>query len=200
MTEQPTAPAAATVREAVTKQAVLGALLTEVKRAYADARDTAEQLLGEQYQATGATQVDALLPDGTKVGSITRAPGETVAQVVDTEAFRTWVRDTYPAEHVVRTIPMQVVAEVRPSFAALLLAAMTAAGRAQYTDPATGEIHDVPGVSITPAGAASTRITYRRKSKTSPRTGAELIADAWRTTDLATRVLPALAPNRPAAE
>ncbi|WP_329219184.1 hypothetical protein [Streptomyces microflavus] len=193
-----TVPDPAAIREAVTHQAVLGALLDEVKQAYAAARTDAEYLLTQQYKATGSTKVDATLPDGTKVGSITRTPGETAAKVIDEELFRAWVRDTYPSEHVVKAVPMRIVAEVQPGFTSKLLAEMTAAGRAQYADPTTGEVHDVPGVAIAPARAASTRITYGRKSKGQSRTGRELIADAWRTTDLPTRVLPALAPPPPA--
>ncbi|MFD3903006.1 hypothetical protein HXS80_20670 [Streptomyces sp. CB04723] len=197
-----TVPDPAAIREAVTEQAVLGALLDEVKAAYAAARTEAEHLLTQQYKATGSTKVDVNLPDGTKVGSITRTPGETAAKVIDEERFRAWVRDTYPSEHVVKAIPMRIVAEVQPGFTAKLLAEMTAAGRAQYADPTTGEVHDVPGVAIAPARAASTRITYGRKSKGQPLTGRELIAGAWQGQGLAARYLPALAPAAvpPAAE
>lgn len=190
----PTVPDPSAIREAVAQQAVLGALLDEVKAAYAAARTDAEYLLTQQYKATGSTKVDAMLPDGTKVGSIIRTPGETAAKVIDEDAFRVWVRDTYPSEHVVEAIPMRIVSKVQPGFAAKLLAEMTAAGRAQYADPTTGEVHDVPGIAIAPAKAASTRITYGRKSKTQPHTGRELIEQAWRTTNLAARVLPVLAP------
>lgn len=197
--ETVTAPDPAAIREAVTQQAVLGALLEEVKAAYAAARTDAEYLLTQQYRATGSTKVDAMLPDGTKVGSITRTPGEIAAKVINEELFRAWVRDTYPTEHIVEAIPMRIVAKVQPGFASKLLAEMTAAGRAQYADPTTGEVHDVPGVAIAPAKAAGTRITYGRKSKTQPLTGRELIGEAWRTTNLAAHILPALAPA-PAAE
>ncbi|MGC5343680.1 hypothetical protein [Streptomyces sp. DT171] len=189
-----TVPDPAAIREAVTQQAVLGALLDEVKAAYAAARTDAEYLLTQQYKATGSTKVDAMLPDGTKVGSITRTPGEIAAKVIDEDVFRAWVRDTYPSEHVVKAVPMRIVAEVQPGFTSKLLAEMTAAGRTQYADPTTGEVHDVPGVAIAPAKAASTRITYGRKSKAQALTGRELIAVAWRTTDLPARALPALAP------
>ncbi|WP_405508847.1 hypothetical protein OG323_22730 [Streptomyces cyaneofuscatus] len=197
-----TVPDPAAIREAVTQQAVLGALLDEVKAAYAAARTDAEYLLTQQYKATGSTKVDAMLPDGTKVGSITRTPGETAAKVIDEEAFRAWVRDTYPSEHVVKAVPMRIVAEVQPGFTAKLLAEMTAAGRAQYADPRSGEVHNVPGVAIAPARAASTRITYGRKSKGQPLTGRELIAGAWQGQGLAARYLPTLAPAAvpPAAE
>lgn len=194
----PTVPDPAAIREAVTQQAVLGALLEEVKSAYATARTDAEYLLTQQYKATGSTKTDITLPDGVKVGSITRTPGETAAKVIDEELFRAWVRDTYPTEHIVEAIPMRIVAKVQPGFASKVLAEMTAAGRAQIADQKTGEVHDVPGVAIAPARAASTRITYGRKSKGQPLTGRELVAIAWRTTDLPARILPTLAPAAPA--
>ncbi|GAA5056318.1 hypothetical protein [Streptomyces similanensis] len=197
--EKSAAPDPAAVRSAVTRQAVLGALLDQVKTAYNDARADAHELLEQQHKATGSTKTDALLPDGIKVGSISRQGGERAAQVTDEDAFAGWVRDTYPTEHVVRIIPARVEVGVQPAFATQVLAQATAAGVARFADPATGEIRDVPGVEIRPSRAASHRITYARGSKASPATGRDLIAAAWREGHLAAHVLPALAPP-PAAE
>ncbi|MGW0134859.1 hypothetical protein [Streptomyces sp. NPDC003299] len=205
MTEQateqrPAAPDPAAVRDAVTRQAVLGALLDKVKGAYQDARRDAHELLEQQHKATGTTKVDALLPDGTKVGSVSRQGGERAAQVVDEDAFTAWVRDHYPSEHVVKVIPARVEVSVQPAFASKILAEMTAAGVAQYADPNTGELHTVPGVDIRPSRTAAHRITYGRGSKAQPLTGRELVERAWREGTLAAHVLPALAPAAPAAE
>lgn len=203
MTEQtPTTPAApdpAAVRGAVTRLAALGALLDEVKAAYAAARAEVQQHLDQQYQATGTTTVDALLPGGTRVGSVSRTGGEATAQIVDDEAFTAWVRDNYPSEHVVEIIPMQVRTSVRPAWQAQALAAMTAAGVPRYVDEATGEVHDVPGVEIRPSRAAGLRMTYTRRSKKNPVDGRDLVAEAWRSGDLAAHVLPSLAPSAPTA-
>lgn len=192
--EQDPAPAVAAVRDAVTRQAVLGALLDEVKKAYADARRDAHDLLEQQHKATGSTKTDATLPDGTKVGSVSRQGGDKEAKVTDEDAFRAWVRDAYPTEHVVEIIPMQVRTSVRTSFAAKILAEATAADAVRYADPATGVIHDVPGVEILPSRAASHRITYGRGSKAQPVAGRDLVAQAWREGHLAAHVLPILAP------
>ncbi|MFD7994515.1 hypothetical protein [Streptomyces mexicanus] len=198
--EKPAAPDPAAVRGAVTRQAALGALLDEVKAAYNAARAEAHELLEQQYKATGSTKTDALLPDGTKVGSVSRQGGERAAQVVNEEAFRAWVRDHYPSEHVVKVIPARVEVGVQPGFVAKVLAEATAAGTARYADPVTGELHDVPGVEIRPSKAASHRITYTRGSKATPVGGRELVAEAWRSGALAAHVLPALAPAAPPAE
>ncbi|MEV2203764.1 hypothetical protein AB0E11_27910 [Streptomyces fradiae] len=198
MTEQqqtPTAPDPAAIRDAVTRQAVLGALLDQIKDAYKDAKADADKLLEQQYRAVGTTKTDATLPDGTQVGSVSRQGGERAAQVVDDEQFAAWVRDHYPSEHVVRIIPARVEVSARPAFAAQVLAEMTAAGTARYVDPETGEVHDVPGVEIRPSRAASHRLTYTRGSKAQPLTGRELVARAWREGGLAAHVLPALAPG-----
>ncbi len=198
-TPEATAPPAPepTFRDSVTKLAALGALLDEVKRAYAEARTDVQHHLDGQYKTSGTTKVDALLPGGTKVGSVSRTGGETAAQVVDDEAFAAWARDTFPSEHVVEIVPMQVRTSVRPAWQAQALAAMTAAGVPQYADPVTGVLHDVPGVAIRPSKAAGLRVTYTRRSKNSPVDGRELVAEAWRSGDLAAHVLPALAPAAP---
>ncbi|NUS13411.1 MAG: hypothetical protein HOY69_18755 [Streptomyces sp.] len=195
---KPTAPDPIAVRDAVTRQAVLGALLDEVKSAYKDAKTAADDLLDKAYKAGGTTKFDALLPDGTKVGSSSRQGGEREAQVVDDEAFRVWVRDNYPTEHVVEFVPAQVVTAVRPGFAGKVLAEATAAGTAKYVDPTTAEVHDVPGVELKPSRAASHRLTYTRGSKAQPAGGRDLVAAAWRAGALVEH-LPALAPAAPPA-
>lgn len=192
----PTAPDPVAVREAVTRQAVLGALAKLVDDEYKAAKKAADDLLDKSHKAGGTTQVDALLPDGTKVGSSSRSGGEREAQVVDAEAFRAWVRDNYPTEHVVEFVPAQVRTSVRPGFAGKVLAEATAAGTSRYVDATSGVVHDVPGVELKPSRSASHRLTYTRGSKTQPNSGRELVAAAWRTGVLA-GFLPALAPAAP---
>jgi hypothetical protein len=193
--EQPKAPEPAEVREAVTREAVLKALHDEIGDALATARTDVQYLLDQQYKATGTTKVDALLPGGIKVGSISRSGGEKAAQVTDEDAFRAWVRDTFPSEHVVEVIPVRVVTRVQPGFMSKILAEMTAAGVARIVDQASGEVHDVPGVELRPSRSATHRMTYTRRSKSSPVDGRELVAEAWRQGALAAHVLPALAPT-----
>ncbi|MFG3037808.1 hypothetical protein ACGFYZ_12950 [Streptomyces sp. NPDC048330] len=180
-------------RDAIMRLAVLGALLDEVKQAHKTARADAEALLEKQYKATGTSKTDALLPDGTKVGSISRRGGERAATVTDDDAFAAWVRDTFPSEFEIEMIPMRLETRVRPGFIAKVLAETTAAGTARYVNEGSGEVHDVPGVEIRPSRAASHQMTYSRTSKAQALTGRELVARAWRHGVLAPDVLPALA-------
>jgi hypothetical protein len=194
---KPTAPDPLAVRDAVAREAVLGALLDEIKTAYNTARGDVQGLLDQQYKATGTTKVDALIPGGIKVGSISRSGGEKAAQVTDEDKFRAWVRDTYPSEHVVEVIPVRIVTAVQPGFVAKVLAEVTAAGVARYVDPVTAEVHDVPGVELKPSRAASHRMTYSRATKGNPLTGRDLVAQACRESGLTAHVLPALAQAAP---
>lgn len=195
-TGKPAAPDPGVVRDAVTRQAVLGALLAEVKDAYGEAKKAADDLLDKAYKAGATPTVDALLPDGTKIGSSSRKPGERAAQVVDEEAFRVWVRDNFPTEHVVEFVPAQFLTTVRPGFVGKVLADATAAGVAEYVDEGSGVVHKVPGVEIRPSKAASYRLTYTRGSKAQPLSGHALVAAAWRAGALSEH-LPALAPAKP---
>jgi hypothetical protein len=169
---------AATVADAITREAALKALLDAIDDEYKTARAAVQTALDEQAAATGAKSFDALLPTGTKVGTVTLTGGETAAKVVDNAAFIAWVRERYPSE-----VTVNVVREVRPAWLAARLAEMTAAGVA--VDTTTGE--EVPGVEIKPSRARSHSVRFAK-------TGRSDVAEAWRTGALADLVLPALAP------
>lgn len=185
--EQPTTTTA--VRAAVTREAVLKALRDHIDAEYETARTEVQHLLDEQQLATGGTKFDAILPDGTKVGSASLSVGEKAAQIVDEDAFTAWVRTTYPAEAVTR-----IVKSVQAAFTARLLAEMTAAGAARIVDPDTGEVHEVPGVEIRPSRKRTHSMNFLRKTKARPQDGRDLVAAAWRSGQLAPIILPALAP------
>lgn len=193
------APDPAATRAAITREAALKALLDAIKEEYATARTEVQDLMTRHYKATGTTKLDAVLPDGTKVGSMTRSAGEAIAKVTDPEAFRVWVRDTYPTEHTVTVVPAHTEVGVTPTFQAQILAEATAAGVAQYIDPETSELHDVPGVTIVPGKAPTHALTFARASKADARPGRERVGDAWRSGGLA-EILPGLAPMPPAIE
>ncbi|MEU5608402.1 hypothetical protein AB0H03_06540 [Streptomyces sparsogenes] len=127
----------------------------------------------EAMDNTGASRVDATLPDGTKVATISSTSPKPTAQVVDEEKFRAWVREHSPANHVSR-----IVHEVRPAYQAALLAEMTAAGVAEVADKETGVVEEVPGVEI--------RATRSRGHSVRPVDGGrEAIGAAWRNGQLA---------------
>lgn len=144
---------------------------------------------------SGTKQITVPLPGSDKtVATITLVSPEPAAVVTDEAAFLAWVRKVYPAE-----IASRVVTEVRPAFRKKLLAEMTAAGVPKVTvsdehvDKDTGLIsgepvvHDVPGVKL------EGRAQYQRLTFT--KTGRADIAAAFRSGQLADRVLPELMPG-----
>ncbi|MEK2479010.1 hypothetical protein [Streptomyces noursei] len=173
---------AADIKAATTREAVLKALLDEVKAAYEEARAEVQYHLDAAQEATGARQFAAALPDGTKVGTISLTGGEPAAQIVDEEAFTVWARTAFPAERVTR-----IVKEVRAAFVERLLGEMTAAGVPQVVDPASGEVHEVPGVEIRPTRKRSHSVRFAKGGK-------ELVGQAWQSGVLTPLALPALAP------
>lgn len=123
----------------------------------------------EALVADGIGKVDAKLPDGTKVATISRSDAKPAAVVTDDDAFLGWVR-----ENSAHNITSKVVTEVRPAYRAALLAEMTAAGVAEWVDQETGVIHDIPGVEV----RATRSLTHSVRPITG---GREAIAEAWRT-------------------
>lgn len=160
------------------------ALKSAVYKALADAvlaeRKAVQAAMQSELEATGAARVDASLPDGVDVASVSRSRPRRVARVVDEEAFLGWVRETAPMEVVSR-----VVTEVRPAYVSALLEQMTALGVAAVPDRATGELTDVPGVEVAAgrAGSHSVRLTDGSAGR---------IAEAWASGDLAWLDLPQL--------
>ncbi|MGW1433096.1 hypothetical protein ACWD6K_31310 [Streptomyces sp. NPDC002431] len=132
----------------------------------------------EALTTGGVGRVDATLPDGTKVATISRTDPKPAAVVVDSDAFLGWVRKHSPAN-----VTTRLVTEVRPAYTTALLAEMTAAGTAEVSDRETGVVEDVPGVEI-----RATRSTTHSVRPT--KDGRDLIAEAWRTGALAHLPLP----------
>ncbi|MFE2930662.1 hypothetical protein [Streptomyces sp. NPDC059278] len=132
----------------------------------------------EALNSGGVGRVDATLPDGTKVATISRTDPKPAATVTDPDAFLAWVRANSP--HNVTT---RLVTEVRPAYQTALLAEMTAAGTAEVSDRETGVVEAVPGVEI-----RATRSTTHSVRPTD--SGRSLIAEAWRSGALAHLPLP----------
>lgn len=132
----------------------------------------------EALTSGGVGRVDALLPDGTKVATISRTDPKPAATITDSDAFLTWVRANSP--HNVTT---RLITEVRPAYTTALLAEMTAAGTAEVSDKETGVVEAVPGVEV-----RATRSTTHSVRPT--KTGRDLIAEAWRTGALSHLPLP----------
>lgn len=77
----------------------------------------------------------ASLPDGTRLGKVTKASGKQTPQVVDEHAFLTWVQQNHPSE---------IQESVRPAFRDKILGTVKVHGQA--VDDSTGEI--VPGIEL----------------------------------------------------
>lgn len=129
---------------------------------------------------TGQERVAACLPSGEEVATISLKKGSVGPVVTDAEAFAVWVRDTFPNDEVTT---VRVVREVKPWKSAELIAAMDAIGLgmagpgeplrpAQWANPETGELIDVPGVHIKPTVAR----THQRRWKPG---GAERLLAAY---------------------
>lgn len=161
------------------------AALDTLHKKIGDALKTGKQELEAGLKAakaeTGTQKIGiSLYDDGPDIGTASLVQPAAAAVVADVEKFKAWVMAHYASE-----IERKFVAEVRASFTARLLKEMTAAGVAQWADPVTGEIHDVPGVEMQ-GRAAYTRMTI-------PDAGKAAIAEAWREGRLAA-VAPAVAP------
>ncbi|MET7933437.1 hypothetical protein [Streptomyces sp. NPDC005322] len=138
-----------------------------------DRLKTVRASMQEAMDTTGASRVDAALPDGTKVATISASNPKPTAQVIDGDLFLKWVREHSPAN-----ITTRLVTEVRPAYTTALLAEMTAAGTAEVADKETGVVEEVPGVEI--------KATRSRGHSVRPVDGGrEAIAEAWRTGQLA---------------
>ncbi|MFF3300933.1 hypothetical protein [Streptomyces sp. NPDC002908] len=152
-----------------------------------DRLKTVKAEMQEALTTGGVGKVDATLPDGTKVATISRTDSKPAAVITDPDAFLTWVRANSP--HNVTT---RLVTEVRPAYATALLAEMTAAGTAEVSDKETGVVDAVPGVEI-----RATRSTTHSVRPT--KDGRDLIAEAWRTGALGHLNLPQLTAGSKAA-
>ncbi|MFI6860154.1 hypothetical protein ACIBKZ_09610 [Streptomyces sp. NPDC050421] len=176
----------------------MAAQLDRAKAMFAEVDTDAADLLAQQYKATKSTKAEITLPDGeTKFATVTRVGGEAEAQITDREAFHAWVRDTYPDQWGFRIVPARTETVVDGAFADRVLATVTAANVAEYADPDSGVVHDVPGVAIRPTRKAYFRYLFSRASKRQPLDGRELAAQAIRTGQISTDAPPALPPAEP---
>jgi hypothetical protein len=162
--------------------AARAAVLDTLHKAIGDELKAAKRELEDGLRAAKAetgTQKVAISLDEQDIGTASLVQPAAAAVVADAEKFKAWVMDHYASE-----IERKFVTEVRASFTARLLKEMTAAGVAQWADPETGEIHDVPGVAMQ-GRAAYTRMTV-------PDVGKQAIAQAWQSGALGHLVLPQL--------
>ncbi|WP_432138958.1 hypothetical protein [Streptomyces sp. bgisy154] len=160
------------------------AALDTLHKTIGDALKTGKQELEAGLKAAKAetgTQKISIDVDGEDIGSVSLVQPKAAAAVTDADAFTAWVMANYGSE-----ITRRFVTEVKPGFQKKILDALTAAGVAEWADPETGVIHEVPGVSMQ-GRAAYTRLTV-------PDAGKQAIAQAWRDGRLGAAVPAAVAP------
>lgn len=82
--------------------------------------------------------VEAKLPDGTQIGSVTMCAGRSSAKVTDRAAFTKWVEENHPDQ-----VTKPILTLVRPAFE---MAVLKAAKDAKAPVDQNGEV--VPGISV----------------------------------------------------
>lgn len=159
------------------------AILDTLHKAIGDELKAAKRELEDGLRAakaeTGTQKIAISLDEQQDIGAATLVQPAAAAIVTNDEKYKAWVMDHYASE-----IKRKFVTEVRAAFTARLLKEMTAAGVAQWADPETGEIHDVPGVEMQ-GRTAYTRMTV-------PDAGKQAIVEAWQSGALSHLVLPQL--------
>lgn len=164
------------------------AALNTLARTVAAQLKTVKDKMQDAIAAGGIGQVDATLPDGTKVATISRTMSKATAAVIDPDAFLAWVHASSPHNIVTR-----LVTEVQPAYATALLAEVAKAGSVEVVDKETGVVTEVAGVEFRPA--VSTSHSVRPVEN-----GHALIGEAWRTGALGHLSLPQIAATAPAPD
>jgi hypothetical protein len=160
------------LRDLALEEATLKALADMVKDRLTAVRSELQSGLDAAEKESGTRQIAAALPDGTPVATLSLTDPKPEARITDPDAFKAWVMKEYDGE-----IERRFVAEVRGAFADKLLAEMTAAGVPRVVDKETGELHDVPGVSVKATRARNHSLRFKP-------TGRADIAAAWQSVGL----------------
>ncbi|GGQ48580.1 hypothetical protein [Streptomyces asoensis] len=159
--------------------AVLSTLHDAIGDQLKGAKKELEAGLRKAKDETGTQKIAVSLDEGEDVGTVSLVQPKAAAAVTDAKAFTDWVMQNYSGE-----ITRRFVTEVTPGFQKKILTEITAAGVAEWADPETGVIHEVPGVAMQ-GRAAYTRLTV-------PDAGKTAIAQAWRENRLGASLPPAI--------
>lgn len=114
------------------RRAVVAKLVADEARAMADKPAALASMI-----ASGARTVDAIGPDGTVYGTVSRCSGRKEAVVTDEDAFFAWVLERHP-ERIIRLID--------PEWKKSLLSLSGRVGGPIPVEAATGE--PIPGVEL----------------------------------------------------
>ena len=156
------------------------AKLTALARVVADQLKEVRTAMQGQLDRQGVRTVDATLPDGTKVGTISRTTPKPTALITDEKAFTKWVAGDRPRRD---DLPRRDRGARRASDRAARRDDQGRRGGGRGTE--TGEIHAVPGVTVATPRAAGHRVLVTNEQ-------IDAIATAWRTGQLTAIDLPQL--------
>ena len=168
------------LKDTAARAAVLSTLHDAIGAELKTAKKELEAGLRTAKEETGTQKISVSLDEGQDIGTVSLVQPKAAAAVTDAEEFTAWVLENYGTE-----IERKFVTSVKPGFQKKILDQITAAGVAEWADPETGVIHEVPGVAMQ-GRAAYTRMTV-------PDTGKAAIAQAWREGRLGSAVPPSMA-------
>jgi hypothetical protein len=173
------------LKDIAARAAVLSTLHDAIGDQLKDAKKELEAGLKAAKAETGTQKISVSLDEGQDIGTVSLVQPKASAAVTDSEKFTAWVIENFATE-----IERRFVTSVKPGFQKKLLSEITAAGIAEWADPETGVVHEVPGIAMQ-GRAAYTRMTV-------PDVGKAAIGQAWREGRLGSTVPPALNPGAPA--
>jgi hypothetical protein len=152
-----------TERSAATRLVALRVLKDAITEADTQARADIQTGMAVGDRTTAVVHLDG---EAVVVGHVqlTKGSSSTTAAVTDTEALLAWVKEHCPSE-------VQTIELVRSSFQKVLLDRVKADGG--WYDEATGEILDVPGVTVTPGTPRPTLVVKPAEG------AAEVVRAAW---------------------
>ncbi|MGD6762074.1 hypothetical protein ACOKM5_24375 [Streptomyces sp. BH097] len=174
------------LRDLAIEEAALDLLAARVTAAKKDVRARTQAALDAAAKRDGVERIAATLPGGQQVATISLRKGAVGPVVVDEDAFARWVAARWPEQRaeytetrIVRTVKEWRAAELVAEMAALELSLDGKGTRpAQWADPESGELVEIPGVLIKPTSARTHSLTWRKGGK-------DATAEAWRTGTLA---------------
>lgn len=165
------------LKDIAARAAVLSTLHDAIGDELKTAKRELEAGLKTAKAESGTQKISVSLDEAPDIGTISLVQPKASAAVVDLAKFTAWVLENFTTE-----IERKFVTSVKPAFQKKLLDQITAAGIAEWADPETGVVHEVPGVAMQ-GRAAYTRMTI-------PDAGRDAIAEAWRTGKLPYSALP----------
>lgn len=167
------------LKDAATRAAILDTLHKAIGDELKTAKKELEAGLKAAKAETGTQKISVSLDNNQDIGTVSLVQPKAAATVTDADKFTAWVLENYSSE-----IKRQLVTTVQPAFQKKILDEITAAGVAEWADPETGVIHEVPGVEVK-GRAAYTRLTV-------PDAGKQAIGQAWQAGELTHLALPQL--------